>query len=175
METTELEGRKRLGLGPHLGSLSEMGGGLSRRWGSRGPTRTPTEGPGGLPLTSSFHTHLYVKYDNGCTARPNRPDQEIPGPPPPGPRFPFESGNGDSLFPARSRFRRIGKRGAPVSRKKTGNRGNPSREPRPLLTRNILSRVTSIMPWAPVPSQAACGSYSGSETVTVRETRNMLL
>ena len=25
-------------------------------------------GRGGLPLTSSFHTHLHVKYDAGCTA-----------------------------------------------------------------------------------------------------------
>ncbi len=80
--------------------VSRRWGGLSRRWGSRGPTRTPTEGPGRLPLTSSFHTHLYVNYDNGCTARPNRPDQEIPGPPPPG----------GTPIPVR-----IGKRGFPVS------------------------------------------------------------
>ena len=39
-----------------------------------------------------------------CNLPAFAPDQEIPGPPPPGPRFPFaaESGNGDSLFPVPS-------------------------------------------------------------------------
>jgi hypothetical protein len=128
LETTELEGRKRLGLGPHLGSLSEMGGvSLGDGGVARGPTRTPTEGPGGLPLTSSFHTHLCVKYDTGSTARPNRPDQEIHRPAAPAgtPPIPVRIGKrpGIPCFPPVSRFRRIGKRGAPVSRKKKGNPG----------------------------------------------------
>jgi hypothetical protein len=73
----------------------------------------------------------------------DRPDQDTPGPPPPGPRFPFaaESGNGDSPFPARFPIPANQETGNPrFPRKTPGNRGNPSREPRLLLTRNILSR-----------------------------------
>jgi hypothetical protein len=57
------------------------------------------------PLRSSM--------DSGLISR--SPDQEIPGPPPSGPRFPVpaESGNGDSLFPDSPR---IGNLGFPVSR-----------------------------------------------------------
>jgi hypothetical protein len=99
-----------------------------------------------------------------------RADQEIPGPPPSGPRSPVpaESGNGDSLFPD---SRRIGNRGLPVSRfpaksgigdslpdsresrpnRESGNRGNGNWEFGPLAhgSCNEPLAATADVRWRP--------------------------
>ena len=169
---------------------------------------------GTLPLTAPEEAGSRL---GPCPSRPNQTTWENPGPPPPGPRFPFARGRiGKRPGISRSRFPAnwesgIGNREIPhFPREKTRKRGSResgfvSEEHQLQWTRNILSRechasalchrqhhdaapiqgphetgrgnmllwVTSInrsglsrysaASIMPVLSEAACGSYSGSE------------
>ncbi len=114
--------------------------GTRRRTQARNLNSRESAGTGSQSPLHYLHRRLL-----SAGARHYHPDQETPGPPPSGPRFPVpaESGIGDSssLFPDSGR---VGNRGVPVSRKngKSGESGIRflSDEYQLQWTRNILSR-----------------------------------
>ena len=93
-------------------------------------------------------------HEHAANHAANHADQETPGPPPPWPRFPIlaESGNGRPRGP-----RRFPIPPGPVSKKQ----GFPDSRVTSINCSGLgIYSAASIMP---VLSQAACGSYSGSE------------